>query len=35
MSALWSEGLIGYEWEADRRLSCSSVLGIVNAAGHL
>jgi hypothetical protein len=35
MSALWYEGLIGYEWEVDRRLRCGSMPGTVNVAGHL
>jgi hypothetical protein len=35
MSALWPEGFIGHEWEADRHIRCGSVLGAVNAVGHL
>jgi hypothetical protein len=35
MSALWSEGLVGYEWEADRLLRCGSVIDIVNTDDHL
>jgi hypothetical protein len=31
MSALWSKGLVGYKWEADRCLRCGSVPGAVNA----
>jgi hypothetical protein len=35
MSALRPEGFVGYEWEADRRLRCGSVSGIVNETSHL
>jgi hypothetical protein len=31
MSALWSEGFVRYEWEADRRLCRSSTPGSVSA----
>jgi hypothetical protein len=33
--ALQPNGLIGHEWEADRRLCRGLVLGIVNATDHL
>jgi hypothetical protein len=35
MSALWPEGFVGHEWEADQRLRSGLVLGAVNAAVHL
>jgi hypothetical protein len=35
MSALWSEGLVGYEWEANWRLHCGSIPGVANVASHL
>lgn len=34
-SALGLEEFVGHEWEADRHLYCGSMLGEVNAAGHL
>jgi hypothetical protein len=35
MSALWSEGFVGHEWEVDRRLRCGSALCAVNAVDYL
>jgi hypothetical protein len=35
MSAMRPEGSVSHEWEADRCPRCDSVLGVVNAAGHL
>jgi hypothetical protein len=35
MSALWLEGLVGNEWEADRRLHYGSTPVIVNTVGYL
>jgi hypothetical protein len=35
INAPQSEGLVGYEWEADWRYRCGSALGKVNAADHL
>jgi hypothetical protein len=35
MSATQSEGLLGHEWEVDRRLCHGSAPGVVNATGHL
>jgi hypothetical protein len=35
MSALWPDGFVGNEWEADRRLCRGSVLDAINAGGLL
>jgi sulfur relay (sulfurtransferase) complex TusBCD TusD component (DsrE family) len=35
MSAMWVEGFISHEWEANWCPRCDSVRGVVNAAGYL
>jgi hypothetical protein len=35
MSTLQLEGLVGYEWEADRRPCYGSSLDAINAVGYL
>jgi hypothetical protein len=32
MSAMWPKGSVGHEWEADRRLRCCLVPGVINVA---
>jgi hypothetical protein len=35
MSAMWPDGFVGHEWEADRHPRCGSVPRAVNATSYL